>query len=70
MRTFDKEKILLCKEYFSVHNMVVTVHIFWIYLHFSVLELYAQLDTNIIPTFRVWQEIQVFKALKENLAPW
>jgi len=53
MRTFDKEKILLCKEYFSVHNMVVTVHIFWIYLHFSVLELYAQLDTNIIPTFRV-----------------
>lgn len=27
-------------------------------------------STNIIPAFRVWQEIQVFKALKENLAPW
>lgn len=51
--------------------MVVTECIFWIYLHFSVaLELYAQLHTNVIPAFRVWQEIQVFKALKENLAPW
>lgn len=43
-----------CEEYLSALTMVVTEHIFWVNLQFSVvLDLHVQPNTNIISTFRV-----------------